>query len=294
MKRLVLLLVSVGACLVGCGDRGDDSNAADTAARAVIEVGSAQELLDALGPNRTLKLRAGVEYRLDGLERGVAEFYRWEEALTDQYELVIRNCRNLTLEGPALDKALIVTAHAYANVLHFENCSGLTLSNLTIGHAPDPGYCSGGVVAITDSADILIEASTLFGCGTEGLTLRGVRNLTAHRITITECTYGIVSARQCEGLTFRDCRFFDNQEHRGFVLTDTTGVRLTNCILTENTVNRFGQALFKTNLTTPDARIDIVGGRINDNVAPKLARPADMVVLQDVVVLSNSWQGAGD
>ncbi len=282
MNRLVIGLLCAGLFVAGC-DEG-----------TVIEVGSAQELLDALGPNRTLKLRADVEYRLDGLERGVAEFYRWEEVLADQYELIVRDCENLTIEGAAGETARIVTAHPYANVLHFENCSGLTLSNLTMGHAPDPGYCSGAVVAITDGADVVIEGATLFGCGMDGLSLRNVRGLLVARTTIKECTYGIVAARACSDLTFRDCRFVDNEEYYGFELADTTGVRLINCVMTNNMVSEYGQALFKTNLTTPDGQVVIRGGLITGNNAPQLAKPADMVILQDVSETNNSWQNADD
>ena len=256
----------------------------------VVEVASMQAFLDALGPNRTLQLAGNVEYRLEAAERGVSDYYQWREVADGQYQLIVRNCDGLTIQGPVNEPAYIVTEHPYATVLQFDNCSELTLANLEIGHDPTPGFCIGAVVGLTDCADVSISDCVLFGSGTEGLRMENVAALTVSRSVITECTSRILTANSSRELTFIDCQFVDNKQYGGFNLTDTVGVRLTDCAIERNLVSEYGGGLFRINLTVDEARVVIEGGRIEENDAPLLCDPAGMVTHTDVSIVNNSWQ----
>jgi len=259
-----------------------------------IHVDSPQAFLDALGPNRSLVLRGDVRYTLDDLPRGVSHYYRWDGVMPDQMGLVIRHCEGLAIMAEPTDEpAHIVTAHPYANVLSFENCQQLTLVNLKVGHHPDPGYCSGGVLALTDCDGVRIGNTTLYGCGTDGLMLRRVNDLTVEDSVIENCVYGLLSADGCNGLTFRRSIFRDTKEFYGFVLRDTVDVRLQDCRI-ESIVTYRNSALFETNLTVEAGRILMTGGSIRGNTAAHLVRPEGMLVLDGVDVRNNSWQRSLD
>ncbi|MHC4986416.1 MAG: right-handed parallel beta-helix repeat-containing protein, partial [Planctomycetota bacterium] len=269
----------------------DGIDEADTdGAALVIEVGSMQEFLFALGPNRTLQLAADVEYRVGMAERGVSDHYQWREVMDGQYQLIIRNCEGLTIRGPLGEMATIVTQHPYATVLQFDRCPGLTLENLEIGHDPTEGFCIGAVVGLTDCADVFIGDCILFGSGTEGLKMENVADLTVSASVITECTYRILTANNCRQLTFIDCQFVDNEQYGGLNFTDTVDVRLIGCAIEDNLVSEYGGGLFSTNLTSDEARIVIRGGRIEGNDAPQLCDPAGMVTAKDVSIVNNTWQ----
>jgi hypothetical protein len=282
----MLLLVAV---LTGCQSTGPAEQADD---RPVYSTKTVDELISAVGPNRIIELDPEVTYRLDQAMRGVSDYYTWGNPLRDQHELVIRNCPSLTIRSAGPERAHIVTAHAYAYVLSFKNSDDLTLAGLKLGHAPDPGYCSGGVVAIDHTSRVTIRGCQLYGCGTDGLQLVGVRGLDFERSIIEDCSYGILSANDCRdlwfvGSTFRQCR-----EFYGFAFSNSIGLSFEDCIVDGNTFPRRagGQGLFFTNLNTPEAVIAFKGGRISGNRAGMLVQPEGMLSLDGAVLENNTFE----
>ena len=288
MKHSFMSVLVVGLLMMGC-----DAPAPPTPMpiRDVRQINSAQEFIDALGPRRTLILQGNVLYRLDDLPRGVSDFYRWEEAIPGQAALIVRNCDSLTIMAATDDDpAHIVTAHPYANVLGFENCRSLRLGNLKLGHNPDPGYCTGGVLGLEGCDDAAVSKTTLYGCGTEGLTLTGVDNLRIVDSVIEQCSYGLLTAYDCDGLTFVRSVFRDTEEFYGFALQDTVNVLLEDCRIEDNIVGGHGGALFTTNLTVAAGRIRMTGGSIVGNKVTKLVRPEGMLLQNGVDVRDNLHQ----
>jgi len=262
--------------------------------RQVIHVKTAREFLRAIGPNRIIEVAPG-EYNLSGVERLQHDYLRWQVALDidggKQWELVIQSAANLTIRssgGPG--SAHLYINEPYAYVLTFQWTDNLTLSGLKLGHFPDPGYCLGGVVRIDDSQDVRIEDSILYGCGTEGLTLRAVKRLAFSGSTIKECTYGIITAKGCEDLTFENATFSDNQEFHGFDFGDSRRISFTNC---EVTRNRFATWLFTTDFSRNDPHglsVAFVGGSIHDNSGRGLSAESETVFAKDTDIANNDWQ----
>jgi len=291
MKRFAMSALMVGVLVAGCEPAGPPEM---TTKPDLIYVNSAQEFVDALGPMRILVLQGGALYRLNDLPRGVSDFYRWEEAIPGQAGLVVRNCDDLTIQAAEGDEAHIVTIHPYANVLSFENCDRLRLENLKIGHNPNPGYCTGGVLGLEDCEEVWIANTTLYGCGTEGLTLMRVNNLTFVGSESERCTYGLMTTFECDGLTFRRSVFRDTQEFYGFALHDTVNVTFEDCRIENNIVGGDNSALFSTNLTVEAGRVRMTGGTIIGNAVTNLVRPEGMLLLKDVDVRENFYQRSLD
>lgn len=251
------------------------------------------ELVDAIGPERIIELDPSVTYRLDQAQRGVSDNYRWANPLREEYELIIRDCPSLTIRSAGPGKARLYTRFAYAYVLAFEHCDALKLENLELGHAPDPGYCLGGVVRIKHSADVSITGSRLFGCGTDGLALTGVRGFLFKDASIDGCTYGIMTAKDCRDLAFVDSAFHGNREYYGFTFSDTIGIRFKGCAVYDNTVDtRMTGGLFVTNLNKPEGRIVFEGGRIEGNRARRLVQPMQILQASGTRIGGNAFAGA--
>ncbi|HUT60798.1 MAG TPA: right-handed parallel beta-helix repeat-containing protein [Phycisphaerae bacterium] len=262
-------------------------------ARPVIKVKTAEQFVAALAPNRVVELEPG-EYVLSKVKRGKLAHVHWQEAMDKQYELVVRNVPNLGIRGLGSKPVSVLTEHPYAFVLSFRNAPNLALSNLKLGHAPDAGYCSGGVVSVDEANRVTIAGCILYGCGTEGLALRKVQGLVFSQSVIEDCTYGILTANDCRDLHFRKSVFRNNAKFHGFALIDCTGVTFVDCLIRDNLLGALRDPLFKINLQTDDAKVRLTGGRIIDNAGASLCNEKGMVVLDKTAESNNSWQAAAE
>ena len=134
----------------------------------------------------------------------------------DGYELIIHDVRNLTLEAtqPEGGQVSIVVAPRYANVLTFENCDTVILQNMTMGHTPEQGNCTGGVLSFRDCGRVALGAMDLYGCGTYGIIAERVDSIQTVDSVIRDCSYGLVDLTNVKdagfgGVTFRDSSGFD-------------------------------------------------------------------------------------
>ena len=287
-KRIcvALLATAIGLAALAAGVFAPE---AEEPKKRTIRVDSAKAFIEALGPDRVIVIEAGATLRLDEVPRGRGKHFRWLEALEGQYELVVRDCAKLEIRAAEGERPLTCTKHPYANVLHFENCAGLVLSGLKLGHDPKPGYCSGGVIVLESCESPTISDCILFGCGIEGLTLNKVKKLTVENTVVEKCTYGLLTANDCEDLTFRKSTFRDTGDLYGFSFTDSAGIRFVDCVVEDNRLSPIGNALFKTNLNVDEARIVFQGGAIRKNRAVALCRPADMLKTVETEVADNVW-----
>ncbi len=136
--------------------------------------------------------------------------------VNDGYEVVIHDVRNLTISTESFYKGPveIVVEPRYANVLTFENCDKVVLSDLTLGHTPEQGYCTGGVLCFRDCGRIALSEMDLYGCGTYGIIAERVDSIQTVDSVIRDCSYGIMELRQVKDagfgeVVFRDCDGFD-------------------------------------------------------------------------------------
>jgi hypothetical protein len=257
-------------------------------ARPVHKVKTAEALVAALGPDRIIELSPG-DYVLSKVKPGEQAHVRWVEAYDVQTELVARKVPNLAIRCPGDVPAHIMTEHAYAFVLTFQTAPGLELTNLKIGHAPEAGYCTGGVVQVSDSNGVALDRCVLYGCGTEGVRLDEVSGFSMRRSVIENCTYGILTATNCRDLRLEACEFRNNMKYHGFVLTGTRGVAFVDCIVRDNSLGAGKSMLFKP---WPRAReaVRFTGGQIVDNGSLGLCQDPNLLVLEGAKVEGNSWQ----
>ncbi len=181
--------------------------------QGTIRVSNVDELVAAIGPNTTVELLPG-KYDLAaaatyGQDTG-NQYCRWEDASEQSYELLIAGADGLTLRGAGMDETVILAQDRYANVLHFVGCGQLTVSQLTAGHDPAPGFCSGGVLRLEHCNGVAVEGCGLFGCGIVGIDAVDCSGVAVTDSRIYECSDSAVSAESCRNMTVQNCEIDHN------------------------------------------------------------------------------------
>ena len=184
----------------------------DAAPEGPVRVHTPQELLEAVAPGAEIAVEPGT-YDLTGWIETLEDPVRWQEehpcvVLSDAYdgmEVVIRGADGLTIRGPGGGKAELQAKPRYADVLRFENCSGILLEGLTMGHTVEPGQCAGDVLEFAYCTGAELRDLDLYGCGTYGVSGFQSRDIAVYDSTIRECSYGIVSFSRCGAVRFEDC-----------------------------------------------------------------------------------------
>src|SRR5690606_18087087 len=172
-------------CLAAARAAGVDVN-------KVVEVATITELLAALKPDTAFLLRPGryvfEDSNLLAEDHERAALPDWS-SLSPHYDNgLIHDLHDLALISLGPEPAVIIQPDSYAPALRFRNVEDLALCNLVIGHRPEQGWCQGGVVRIIEGRNVQIAGSTLFGSGTEGLSLVTVDGLTLRDSVITDCS----------------------------------------------------------------------------------------------------------
>ena len=227
----VLALVLLTGCGMAAGLQEKKDETTETTADAsnsVVHVKTVDELLTAIKPDTTILLEAG-EYDLstasDYGAKSNSPYYRWESVWSEDNqtsaELVI-TADNLTLRGEGTDKTVIAAVPRYANVLHFQNSSGLSLEMLTAGHTTEPGFCSGGVLFLENCGNVDIRLCGLYGCGTVGVDAVDTMGLNVIGCRIYECSYEAVNLHSCRDVNIEDCDI----DHHGTREGQTPGMAL--------------------------------------------------------------------
>ena len=253
----------------------------------VISVSTPDELISAIGPNRTIKLRPGV-YDISSVAQRQMDFILWAK-VHDGYEVIVRNVTGLKIIGAGKAPELLAKPR-YANVLSFDNCKSVTLENLVLGHTPE-GYCTGGVVRMNKCSGMTIDKCDLFGCGIEGLMLSGVTGLKFKHSTIRDCTYGIMTVSGSRGLVLSDSKFIRNKEFGGFSFSDSRNIRFERCEIKDNHFDSLDANLYSA---TSCSDIVISGGEITGNVYKGIMSPIDCVKIIDTKIEGNTEPPPGD
>lgn len=178
----------------------------------VVRVKTVDEFLAAIASNTTIILNSGTYDLSTASQYGNygGEHYRWEEEY-DGPELVITDVSNLTIIGDSGDPEnyTITASPRYADVISFNNCSGITVDGITAGHTEAPGTCSGGVLNFVDCNGIYLYACRLFGCGISGIEANRCIGLTAENCEIYDCSFYGVNISFTSGIEFINCDIHD-------------------------------------------------------------------------------------
>ena len=201
-----------------------------------VTVSTPDEFIAALGSNTKILLQPGV-YNLSTVKQEQSSNYQvfWAEQF-DGNELCLSGIQNLTIEGIGDKPSEIIIEPRYAYVLNFMDSSGITITNIKAGHT-DAGSCEGGVFSFTDCSDIFIDNTHMYGCGTVGLNLENVIDMTVIDSSIYECTYYIMTVEDCEDIYFENCVFRDNQEFDLVNIYNTSNLSINNSEFRNNNTN---------------------------------------------------------
>jgi len=251
----------------------------------VITVETPEELVAAIGPERVIRLTADI-YDLSKVKQRRLKHVLWSE-VHDGWELVVRDVRNLRIEGAGKQMPRIIVAPAYAYVLGFRDVANVELVNIEFSHAPGAkGYCTGGVLRVVGGRDVAVRVCRLLGCGTEGLTLTKVDGFAFLGSSISDCTYGILTAGGCRNLSFKNCSFAGNKEFHGFRISDSVNVAFERCHIKNNRLTSTpGRPLFSA---ASCSNVRVVGCEITGNVFGELARPEGIVRFETTAVRNNT------
>jgi len=148
--------------------------------------------------------------------------YYWRDEF-DGPNLVITGVKNFHIIGQGKDVTTLQAVPRYAEVLNFENCSDISVEELTAGHRKDaPGSCAGDVFEFTNCGEILVRGCGLFGCGVNGIMANNCEGFTVEDTEIYECSSMGAQFGSCNGVTFTGCYIHD---------CNYDGVFLNNCKL---------------------------------------------------------------
>ena len=206
-KSLILLTAIFASILLNSCTRSTENTKSTL---NTIKVTSAEEFINAIGSNRNIEIAAG-DYLLSEIPDRHMEHIRWDPAF-DGKTITIRNLENVTIRGQGQNKTNLLVTPRYVFVLNFENCTNIELQDLTLGHTPDKGSCTSGVIGAKNCRNLFIDNCDLFGCGTEGLTLENVNTFGFTNSIIRECSYGIMTITGCKDLNFQNAKLINNQE----------------------------------------------------------------------------------
>ena len=252
----------------------------------IIEVTTAEEFINAIGPNRTIELAPG-EYDLSSVEPREMEYVYWREEF-DGYTIVIKNVMDLEIEGKGEEPVKLRVTPRYSYVLAFEEVERIELENLEMGHYPEAGYCTGGVVSVFGAREFEIEDCILFGCGTEGLTLESVLYFDVENTVIKDCTYGIMSITGSTYLTFKECEFVNNREFYGILISDCMIIYFNDCIIKGNLAASSWEASAGLIDIKNTSDVVITGGEIKGNTCYHVISPEESAELNDVEIDNNT------
>lgn len=199
-----------------------------------ITVGTAEELIAALGSDRIIYLNEGV-YNLTAADPGYTSPAVYFGEQHDGPELFLEDVHNLTIQGIGDKQSQIVVEPRYANVMNFRDCSNISIVNIEAGHT-NGGECSGGVFLYTNCENIQIRDTLMYGCGTKGLIMNRTNNVTVANSSIYECTNGIMNIDFGSNISFQNCVFRDNATKESMVYAEqTSNLSMDSCTFLRNT-----------------------------------------------------------
>jgi hypothetical protein len=219
-----------------------------------VTVETAQEFVNAIGSNKRILLKPGV-YNLSTIEQinNADNSVTWK-TVSDGKELNIQGIHNLTIEGMDSGKVEIKVSPRFANIMNFTNVSNITIKNIIAGHTPAPYKCDAGVLKFTNSNDISIMNSELYGCGSIGLDLKNVKRLEASNCTIDHCSLRAIQIYDSETIKFTDIKIVDHEAYSNIImLSGSKDVIFEKCEMANN--NNFGWSFIEASKNS-DVLID--------------------------------------
>ncbi len=187
----------------------------------IVKVTNVTELFGAVGNDTIVLLESGTydvtEYA-KVFNEGTAENYDKIntdfvsfDSVFDGIEASLYDLTDFHIVGMGANATTeIICRPRYANVLTFHDCYDCTISNVTMGHTPEDGYCTGAVLKLEGSNNFAINNSILYGCGTYGVESLNSNNILIYNNEIDDCSYNALAFTNSNNIDILRCYIHDN------------------------------------------------------------------------------------
>ncbi|HEY8392732.1 MAG TPA: right-handed parallel beta-helix repeat-containing protein [Capillibacterium sp.] len=199
----------------------------------VITVSSPEEFIEAIGPDRIIRIETDVLLLPDQLLPIDSEYVTQEE-VWDGYQLLIHDVANMTITGAGEKPVQILAQPRYAYILAFANVENVRIEGVEAGHTPGDDGCMAGVLSFQDCREIAIVRSILFGCGAEGVVLTNVDGLYFEDSVIRNCVYRIMIINQSQNCFFSYSTFIDNEGNYLIEIDNSQNICFSGCQIRNN------------------------------------------------------------
>lgn len=216
--------------IVWSGKQEEALEIKENTAKDVVYASTVDEFLAAIAPGANIILKDG-DYNLtrasnypqktweelaEGRSVQGSDYYYWIPCY-DGYSLSITGVNDLTIQAEDGANVQIMTAPRYADVLHFERCQGISLSNLTVGHTIEKGSCTGGVLDFESTDNVVVDGCSLYGCGTWGVYARDCQQMQVIGSKIYDCSEGAVQLGMCRDVQVDRCEIYECEGYGGLL-----------------------------------------------------------------------------
>ena len=202
---------------------GIDSNR--IAEQDKIAVSTAEEFVNAIGSNRIINVKAGTY-----------DFTSFNRAGTyDAIGLIITEVRNLSIIGAIDGVTEFVNEDRFAEILTFDYCENISVSNIKASHTPQPYQCDGGVLYLRNSSNINVLNCYFDGCGSVGISTWKCNDLNVKDTVITNCSLRGVNISWADNVVFDNVEITKHRAYANAVSVDnSSNVAFNNCEISDN------------------------------------------------------------
>jgi hypothetical protein len=224
-----------------------------------VTVGNAQELVDAIGSNKRILLKPGV-YNLSNVKQinKADNSVVWKDVY-DGKQLNIQNLNNLTIEGVVPGQVEINVTPRYSQIMNFNNVSNVTIKNIIAGHTPEPYHCNAGVIKFSNSSDISIMSSELFGSGSIGLELDNVKRGDVSNSVIDHCSFEAIIILDSEDINFTESKIVEHEAYGNIIdISGSNDIAFEKCELADNNNFEYGFIEAASSYGSPNTGSNVV------------------------------------
>jgi hypothetical protein len=256
-----------------------------------IAVDNAKQFLEAIGPDRTIQIRAQAIYISDLVKSTVREGdYYLIEGDETTIELTISNVSHLKIIGLGSTPNKILTRPEFGEVLTFSQCSDLTIENIEGGHNPVvTDECAGGVLFFDQCENVRIQNSVLFGSGIQGIYANGSKHFICENVKIHDCSQAFMSFDDCQDFEFSKCTFENNTGIDQITIINCLGFSFSNCHIQNVKAQIVEGEAFSLFNCAQSLSIHIEGCKIENNHINYLTNNCSAITIEDTEIENNQF-----
>lgn len=239
----VALALCVSVMMAGCAsEKENDGGSSETESVEAVVVSSTEDFLDAIEPGAVIEFKKGTYnlspdlaeiYGTDGKKFNKNHEYVQLEECYDGIQIVIKDVDGLTIKGQDGKNIELQVEPRYADVLTFDGCEDITLSNMTMGHTTEQGECEGDVLELRDCDGVNLEGMDMYGCGAYGITASNTSGINVTDSTIHDCSYGLIWFDDCDKANFKNCNI-TGIEGYGVISAFSSNITFNKCSFEDN------------------------------------------------------------